>query len=200
MNTEKRYSVGELAQLADTTVRTIRYYTEEGLLPQPESEGKYAYYNRAHLDRLVLIKRLKDAFLPLREIRRVMLSLSDDEVSLKLTEPIQIPQETAATGNTDQPGTRALEYLRQIREARSDLRIHPMTASPDPAQGKPYYSQTPPAAVSPTMKYNLAQGQTWSRYPIADGVELNVREPLTPETESRVRHIVSYARKLYQTK
>ena len=52
----------------------------------------------------------------------------------------------------------------------------------------------------PSPKYNLAQGQSWSRYHIADGVELSVREPLTPESDSRVQQIVAYARRLYQTK
>lgn len=199
MNTQKRYSIGKLAQLADTTVRTIRYYTEEGLLPQPETEGKYAYYSQIHLDRLLLIKRLKDAYLPLREIRQVMLSLTDAEVQRKLTEPIQTPQETIMNRSPEQPGASALEYLRQIREARSDRRGIGLSTT-DPSRVQQPYNQASPGTTSLQAKYNLAQGQAWSRYPIADGVELSVREPLTSESANRVQQIVAYARKLYQIK
>ncbi len=69
---EKKFLINELAKRAKTTVRTIRYYTSEGLLPQPETDGKYAYYDENHLRRLELILRLKEAFLPLKEIRQIM--------------------------------------------------------------------------------------------------------------------------------
>ncbi len=70
--------IHELAERAKTTVRTIRYYTDEGLLPQPVMQGKYAYYTPNHIQRLELIQRLKNSYLPLKEIRQIMLSLSDE--------------------------------------------------------------------------------------------------------------------------
>ena len=74
---EEKFLIHELAEKAGVTVRTIRYYTNEGLLPQPEASGKYAYYSAAHLNRLELIRRMKDAYLPLREIRQTLVRLSD---------------------------------------------------------------------------------------------------------------------------
>lgn len=68
--TTQCFLIAELAKLAGTTVRTIRYYTDKGLLHQPQLQGKYAYYTRQHLDRLKLIRRMNDACLPLREMRQ----------------------------------------------------------------------------------------------------------------------------------
>ena len=99
----------------------------------------------------------------------------------------------------EQPGASALEYLRQIREARSDKQGIALSTT-DPSRVQQPYNQPFPGQTSLQAKYNLAQGQAWSRYPIADGVELSAREPLTSESANRVQQIVAYARRLFQTK
>src|SRR5689334_1938441 len=75
-----RYSIGELAKTAEVTPRTIRFYSAEGLLPPPLSEGRYAIYTSEHLARLQLIQRLKSAFLPLNAIRAHMENLSETQI------------------------------------------------------------------------------------------------------------------------
>lgn len=82
---EERYGIAELAEAADVSVRTVRYYIAEGLLPPPVTAGARSYYTAEHLARLRLIGRLKDAFLPLREIRR-HLSALDEETIRELAE------------------------------------------------------------------------------------------------------------------
>jgi DNA-binding transcriptional MerR regulator len=62
----------ELADRAGVSVRTVRYYIQQGLLPKPEARGPGAHYTEEHLDRLLLIKRLQREHLPLAEIRRVI--------------------------------------------------------------------------------------------------------------------------------
>lgn len=65
----------DLTQLADragVSIRTVRYYIQQGLLPKPEARGPGAHYKEEHLDRLLLIKRLQREHLPLAEIRRVL--------------------------------------------------------------------------------------------------------------------------------
>ena len=66
----ERLTLGELTAAADVSVRTVRYYIAEGLLPPPEGSGPGSAYTQGHLDRLRLIQRLKEAYLPLKEIRR----------------------------------------------------------------------------------------------------------------------------------
>lgn len=51
-------SLTELTAAADVSVRTVRYYIGEGLLPPPEGAGPGSSYGRGHLDRLRLIQRL----------------------------------------------------------------------------------------------------------------------------------------------
>ena len=80
--TQEELLIHELAEKAGVTVRTIRYYIEQGLLPEPKYQGRYSYYTLSFLDRLELIRRLKDSFLPLSEIREIMISLTDAEVQL----------------------------------------------------------------------------------------------------------------------
>lgn len=65
--------IDELAQRAGVPTRTIRYYTQQGLLPSPELKGRVGYYNGRHLDRLRLIKELQEKrYLPLSVIRSVI--------------------------------------------------------------------------------------------------------------------------------
>jgi DNA-binding transcriptional MerR regulator len=72
-------TIQELADRAEVTTRTIRYYVEQGVLPPPE-RGRPAEYKEEHVARLALIKRLKAQYLPLEEIRDTMQRLSLQEV------------------------------------------------------------------------------------------------------------------------
>src|SRR5262245_28733307 len=52
------------------TPRTIRYYTQEGLLPAPTLEHGQARYGYEHLLRVLAIKLYQTQFIPLRLIRQ----------------------------------------------------------------------------------------------------------------------------------
>lgn len=73
-------SLAGLTEQAGVSVRTVRYYIAEGLLPPPVAAGRQSAYTPGHLDRLRLIARLKEAYLPLREIRRQLAGLDDAAV------------------------------------------------------------------------------------------------------------------------
>jgi DNA-binding transcriptional MerR regulator len=81
-----RLGVADLAEAAGVSVRTVRYYIAEGILPPPLGAGSRAAYTAEHLDRLRLIARLKDAYLPLREIRRRLRGLDGSAVRALLAE------------------------------------------------------------------------------------------------------------------
>jgi MerR family transcriptional regulator, repressor of the yfmOP operon len=59
---EPSLRIGDVARLAGTTPRTIRYYEEIGLLPQPAGRrsGGHRTYTQADLDRLRETMRLKE--------------------------------------------------------------------------------------------------------------------------------------------
>lgn len=62
------YKLEDLAEKADVSVRTVRYYLQRGLLPAPEFRGKDTAYGPEHLTRLRAIKRLQADYLPLDAI------------------------------------------------------------------------------------------------------------------------------------
>ena len=66
--------IGDLAERAGVTPRTIRYYEELGLLPPAEREhGKHRTYDEAAVERLREITRLRDLLgLSLEELKRVI--------------------------------------------------------------------------------------------------------------------------------
>jgi Cd(II)/Pb(II)-responsive transcriptional regulator len=52
--------IGELAQVAQCTVETVRYYEKEGLLAEPaRSRGNFRVYGPAHLERLRFIRNCR---------------------------------------------------------------------------------------------------------------------------------------------
>lgn len=62
----------QLASACDVTVDTVRYYQSRDLLPQPEREGRVAWYSEEHVDRLRRIRDLQRRGLTLAAIGRVV--------------------------------------------------------------------------------------------------------------------------------
>lgn len=198
---EEKFLIHELAEQARTTVRTIRYYTDEGLLPQPEVQGKFAYYTQNHLDRLQLIRRMKDAYLPLREIRQIMTSLTNAEVSERLKEQFISDHETER-GTTPPPprgesGTKALEYISRLIEEQSR---HRSNESPVVNRSlQPALKNAPAPAREVVSESNFSpEEETWQRISLTTGVELHLRTPADMDTADRVRQLIAFAKKLFR--
>ena len=63
------WSTRQIAELAGTSLRTVRHYHDVGLLPEPErASNGYKRYAVAHLVRLLRIKRLTDLGFSLTQI------------------------------------------------------------------------------------------------------------------------------------
>jgi len=67
-----RYRVDQLAAACDVSVDTVRYYQSRGLLPQPDREGRVAWYGDEHAARIREIRTLQTKGLTLAAIRRVV--------------------------------------------------------------------------------------------------------------------------------
>ncbi|MEU6011201.1 MerR family transcriptional regulator [Streptomyces sp. NPDC047453] len=66
-------TIGELARVTGLTVRTIRYWSDEGALPPvARSTGGYRLYDAASVARLELIRTLRELSLGLADVRRVL--------------------------------------------------------------------------------------------------------------------------------
>ena len=67
------YSIMELAKLAGSTTRTLRYYDQLGLLEPAEiGENGYRYYDRENLHTLQQILFFRELDVPLKEIRYIL--------------------------------------------------------------------------------------------------------------------------------
>jgi DNA-binding transcriptional MerR regulator len=71
-------TVDELAARTGTTVRTLRFYASEGLLPPPRRQGRLAYYGARHRMRLDLIRTLQEHGYTLSAIQRVLARIPQD--------------------------------------------------------------------------------------------------------------------------
>jgi DNA-binding transcriptional MerR regulator len=76
--------IGDLAERAGVTPRTIRYYEELGLLPPRQREhGKHRTYDEATVERLHEITRLRDLLgLSLEELKSIV-QAEDARVELR---------------------------------------------------------------------------------------------------------------------
>ncbi|MEC7522339.1 MAG: MerR family transcriptional regulator [Myxococcota bacterium] len=63
-------TTGDLARACDTTVRTVRFYEEAGVLcPETRTEGGHRLFGKDNLAKLQLIMDLREAGLSLNDIR-----------------------------------------------------------------------------------------------------------------------------------
>jgi DNA-binding transcriptional MerR regulator len=69
---EDELTIDELAARTGMTVRTVRFYASEGLLPAPAKRGRIAYYGPTHRMRLELVKTLQEHGYTLAAIERVL--------------------------------------------------------------------------------------------------------------------------------
>lgn len=70
--TATRYRVDDLAERTATSIDTIRFYQKRGLLPAPLREGRIAWYDDTHIDRIARIRDLQGQGLPLALIGRLL--------------------------------------------------------------------------------------------------------------------------------
>ncbi|MEV0829190.1 MerR family transcriptional regulator [Nonomuraea rubra] len=73
MDGDTLYSIGDLARRTGLTVKTVRFYSDAGIVPPTRrSPAGYRLYDRAAAARLDLVRTLRDLGLDLPTIRRVV--------------------------------------------------------------------------------------------------------------------------------
>ncbi|MFE7815255.1 MerR family transcriptional regulator [Streptomyces sp. NPDC057433] len=81
---EALWSIGEFAERAGATVKSVRFYSDRGLLPEASrSGGGHRRYGPEALERLRLIRSLRALDLSLPEVRRV---LEDEDAAGRVLE------------------------------------------------------------------------------------------------------------------
>jgi DNA-binding transcriptional MerR regulator len=200
MTTDSDLSLQELADEADVTSRTVRYYISQGLLPAPTGQGPSARYTRGHLDRLRLIKRLQQEHQPLAEIRARLETLDDSQIAELAREVEPAPSEPET-----QPGDKALDYIRTLlgkpgadsmRPVQSAASVHASAAAPAPrpsAQTTLFaFPVGKPAPSSPA-----SDRSTWERIAVSPDIEIHVRRPLDRTSIKQLDQLLAAARAIF---
>lgn len=196
---ETRYSLQELTQAAGVSVRTVRYYIAEGLLPPPVAAGARSFYSEAHLNRLRLIGVLKDRYLPLKEIRRQLRDLDDDAV-----------RDTLDAFGAESP---AVSHVLEERFQSEDHRYPPARAPHRPARSiaeepgdsasdyisrflgerQPHATHLP-APVAPQPQVD--ETELWRRIPLEEDAELVISDALYQRRKDRIEALITWAKRM----
>ena len=196
MKEKKAFSIEDLSRRSGLSVRTVRYYMQQGLLPGPDTAGKYASYSQRHLDHLAMVQRLKSMHLPLKEIRHLIANMSRadmqrllamqermalEDVQYKISKARTAPEdEDKADAGEDRDLSSAKDYIEDL--ARRQARVKRIAESPT------VYAQPAQAAQVP---------ERWSKIRLAEGVELSVREQESRALRKEIEMLIAAARKIF---
>jgi DNA-binding transcriptional MerR regulator len=172
---DQHLTLDELCERAGVTVRTVRYYISEGLLPPPTGGGPAARYGNEHLDRLAIISELKDRYLPLREIRRTLDQMSSADITATAT---HLPAAPPAA-------TFAAPVARQVREP---------TPADDYIAG--VLGQQHSRSRSTPRASPVPDDRSWKRLTISGEAELVIDEELWNRRREQVESLVTWARRV----
>jgi len=194
----------DLAHHSGLSIRTLRFYIQEGILPGPDSHGKNARYSQEHLDRLEAIRRLKHLHLPLQEIRQLLNHLTTDEIASIKQGHATLPQEEGSTRSKRIPDpsssekySSALEYIQNLERGRNSiLEISAPFASfsPVPEQDL-FFQMVDPGKFSPESE---PLPETWTRIILLEGIELNIKGPRTIQEQEKITKLVQFGRDLFR--
>lgn len=69
------HRIGEVADRVGLSLRTVRYYEEQGLVvPESRTEGGFRLYAERQIERLLLVKSMKPLGFSLDEMRELLLA------------------------------------------------------------------------------------------------------------------------------
>ena len=199
----KEFTLEDLSTITGLTLRTLRFYMQEGILQGPDTHGKNARYSQKHLDQLEVIQRLKNLHVPLQEIRHLLNNITPQEITRlrKYQEKLQPTLNEdksiyAMEPPTYKPGSSALNYIRSLEKKWNNYQV---LSEPNIDLSR----NSPPAPASSAIPVNEQYllfdiQETWSRITIEDGIELNVRQPKEFEEQEKIVKLVEYARDLFE--
>lgn len=175
--TGSEYLIHELARITGVSVRTIRFYIDEGVLPESQSgRGKYKTYSEEYVDRLNLIGCLKRMHLPLAEIVSRVAPLTRQQVLQELKDiPEQFREDSTRDSRQDTlPGFEDKDRTRVFQE---------------------YFHKKHPGQFE-DAPHSLMDGEVWERVALATGIELWVKRPPDPGILRKINQVIAYARRI----
>ena len=211
----KSYTLKELCRAANVTERTVRYYIKEGLLPSPNGSGAYSRYDDEHFLRLQLIRRLKEDYLPLSEIKTLLAGKTATELGqlASQTKPTVEPSEERLN-RVFQPDPASLrqQLIAPVPPEGTGLPLVKASFTPTLRQGQPSATPTrlffqppifqpdepPPAEEQSQPDTEPVIGDSWERVEIAPGIELHVQKRVARQERETLKILLATARKLFK--
>ncbi len=113
-------TIGELAKELQLNPKTIRYYEEVGLLPEPRrSDSGYRLYSKYEMERLRLVKRAKLLGLSLAEIKELVEYAIDGRCDVMEHRLLSLVE--AKLGEIDQKIEDLVTFRDNLRQYHRDL-------------------------------------------------------------------------------
>ncbi len=113
-------TIGEVAGELQLNPKTIRYYEEVGLLPEPRrSESGYRLYSRYEMERLRLVRRAKLLGLSLAEVTEIVEYAIDGHCGVMEGRLLSLV--AAKLGEIDQKIEDLVTFRNNLRQYHSDL-------------------------------------------------------------------------------
>ena len=192
-------NIEDLEKHSGLSKRTLRYYMAKGLLPGPDTLGKYASYSQEHLDRLDLVLYLKKVMnMALDEIAELLNRMTHQEVldylesqkgSLEKIKSLKPETETPPQKSS------ALDYIKSLEEAHT-------THQEITEDNFEYFNNQQSFILrnenAPFPQQQVYREERWRRTVLADGVELHTRETRDKRTLNKIKRLISYARSLFE--
>ena len=189
------YTLEDLAKRLDIHPRTIRSYIQQGLLRGPDTMGRNARYSEYHLQRLELIKALKDEHgLTLDEIRRQLTIADEPQAQEELVDAmLAMPEEPIQAAPPPMPApaeedsSTALDFIRARRQSTRGT-----TRSGQGATRLPSSRASPSGPIEKLLRQlremtqgttvpRKARGEEWVRLSVTPDIEIHVRGQLSRE-------------------
>lgn len=177
MTVGQEMRIGELAEEARVSVRTVRFYISLGLLESPERRGRAATYTTEQLDRLRLIRTLVDRRVPLQEIQGTLARVQPADVRKLLAQQTRQSTETAEA------------RARSPRDYVSALLERAVTPAA-PTRAPPQMSAPLATSGSVRERSPMPPEGTWRRVVLAPGVELHLDVSREADNQALVERLM----------
>lgn len=186
-----QYTITEIERITGIARRTIHYYIKERLIPPATGSGGGASYNDEHVMRLNLIKEMQKSHLKLSGIREALngMSFSEMEVLLRRAKKGKASWDSDSLGNWVSDQTEPdMDSMDQISDRNvSFLNVDSRAKSQKTTKGGSYLQD---------LKRSKSPDETWERFHVLDGVEINVRADIMNKYESLVMAWIKYLKSL----
>lgn len=182
LSTQQTYSIKDLEENTGVRIRTIRFYIKAGAVSPATS---YATFGEIHLLQLQVISILLKRGIKLSGIKEALNGKTEEQLRSAL-----------ANTETD-TGTWDMEALERVVGPQAKTPMHrnisfaAIGSNSSPEQIMPQSSNIFSRLTSTAAQ----EHETWQHLRPMDGIEVNIRDDVDPQTKELVKQLIAQLRK-----